>query len=44
MTAKPSWPRRIGWMAAMWLSGVAALAAVAGLLRLLMTAVGLTVR
>lgn len=39
---KPSWPRRIGWLVGLWVLGVVALGLVAGLLRLLMTAAGLT--
>jgi hypothetical protein len=35
------WLRRAGWMAALWLSGVAALALVALALRVLMHAAGL---
>ncbi len=36
-----SWRSRLGWLVVLWVAGVAALAAVAGLLRLLMRAVGL---
>jgi len=39
---RTSWPRRIGWLLALWALGVLALGLVAGLLRLLMTAAGLT--
>ncbi len=39
---KPSWPKRIGWLVGLWILGVAALGLVAGLLRLLMNAAGLT--
>ena len=35
------WLRRLGWMAVLWGAGVAALAAVALLLRLLMHAAGM---
>lgn len=35
------WLRRVGWLAALWLGGVAALGAVAWLLRLLMHAAGM---
>jgi hypothetical protein len=35
------WMRRLGWMLALWLGGVAALGAVAGLLRVLMHAAGM---
>ena len=35
------WLRRLGWMVVLWASGVAALAAVAGLIRLLMRAAGM---
>jgi len=39
---KSSWPKRIAWLLGLWLLGVAALGLVAGLLRLLMGAAGLT--
>ncbi len=39
---KPSWPRRIAWLVGLWTLGVVALALVAGLLRVLMNAAGLT--
>lgn len=39
--APPQWLRRLGWMAVLWASGVAALAAVAGLIRLVMRAAGM---
>ena len=35
------WLRRLGWMVVLWASGVAALAAVAGLIRLVMRAAGM---
>ena len=35
------WLGRVGWMAALWAGGVAALAAVALLLRMLMQAAGM---
>jgi hypothetical protein len=35
------WVRRLGWMVALWLAGVAALWAVAWLLRVLMHAAGM---
>nr|WP_314542944.1 DUF2474 family protein [uncultured Massilia sp.] len=35
------WLRRLAWMAALWLGGVAALAAVAWVLRVAMRATGL---
>jgi hypothetical protein len=35
------WLRRLGWLAALWLGGVAALGLVAMLLRLLMHAAGM---
>lgn len=38
---RTSWLRRIGWLIALWLGGVAALAAVALALRLLMHAAGM---
>ena len=34
--------RRIGWLVAIWLAGVASLALVAGIIRLLMNAAGLS--
>lgn len=37
----PLWLRRLGWLAALWAAGVAALGAVALLLRLLMHAAGM---
>jgi hypothetical protein len=37
----PIWLRRLGWMAALWLAGVAALGLVAWLLRVLMHAAGM---
>jgi hypothetical protein len=37
----PLWLRRLGWMLVLWLGGVAALGAVAWLLRLLMHAAGM---
>ena len=42
--ARPSrreWLRRLAWMAALWAGGVAALAAVAYLLRVIMHALGM---
>ncbi|MFA7504980.1 MAG: DUF2474 family protein [Burkholderiaceae bacterium] len=39
---RPSWPKRIAWMIGLWIMGVLALGLVAGLLRLLMNAAGLT--
>lgn len=41
--AHPSWTRRVGWLLLIWLLSVLALAAVAGLIRVVMTAAGLTV-
>jgi hypothetical protein len=38
--ARP-WARRLAWLGALWLAGVAALGALAGLLRLFMRAAGL---
>jgi len=35
------WLRRLGWLVALWLSGVAALGAVALMLRVLMHAAGM---
>jgi hypothetical protein len=40
--AQRSWPRRIGWLVAIWAASVAALGLVALLFRLLMSAAGLT--
>lgn len=40
--AAGKWVSRLGWMAAIWAASVAALAAVAVVMRLLMTAAGLT--
>jgi hypothetical protein len=37
----PQWLRRLGWMVGLWTAGVAALAAVAGLIRLVMHAAGM---
>lgn len=37
----PTWLRRLGWFAGLWLAGVAALAVVAWLLRVLMHAAGM---
>ncbi len=42
-TEHPSWPRRIGWLLLIWLASVLALAVVAGVIRVVMTAAGLTV-
>jgi hypothetical protein len=38
---KSLWMRRLGWMVALWALGVAALGAVAWLLRVLMHAAGM---
>ncbi|MFA7440416.1 MAG: DUF2474 domain-containing protein [Sphingomonadaceae bacterium] len=40
--APKSWWRRIGWLVLIWSASVATLAIVAGILRLLMNAAGLT--
>lgn len=40
--ARVSWMKRIGWLIVFWILGVAVLGVVAGLLRLLMNAAGLT--
>jgi hypothetical protein len=42
-TAKPEdhWIRRVGWLIAIWIGSVVALAAAASLLRLLMTLCGM---
>ncbi|WEF35333.1 DUF2474 domain-containing protein [Pseudoduganella chitinolytica] len=37
----PQWLRRLGWLVVLWCGGVAALAVVAGLLRVLMHAAGM---
>jgi Protein of unknown function (DUF2474) len=42
-TQRPSWPRRVGWLLLIWLLSVLALAIVAGVIRIVMTAAGLTV-
>ena len=39
----PGWGRRLGWMALIWALSVAALGLIAGLLRLIMNAAGLTI-
>ncbi len=41
--APASWTRRIGWLVLIWTASVLALAAVAGVIRLMMTFAGLTV-
>jgi hypothetical protein len=41
MGRPPLWMRRLGWLVALWLAGVAMLAAVALLLRVLMHAAGM---
>jgi hypothetical protein len=41
MRPAPLWMRRLGWLVALWLAGVAMLAAVALLLRVLMHAAGM---
>jgi len=41
MAAARLWLRRLGWMVALWAGGVAALAVVALLLRVLMHAAGM---
>jgi hypothetical protein len=38
---KTLWMRRLGWMLALWLTGVAALGLVAWLIRVLMHAAGM---
>ena len=37
----PLWLRRLAWMAALWVAGVATLAAVASLIRVMMHAAGM---
>jgi hypothetical protein len=41
MAAARLWLRRLGWMAALWTGGVAALAVVAWVLRMLMHVAGM---
>ena len=41
MRPMPLWLRRLGWMLALWVGGVAALGVVAWLLRVLMHAAGM---
>ncbi|MCA1855281.1 DUF2474 domain-containing protein [Massilia oculi] len=41
MAGRREWMRRLGWLAALWLGGVSALAAVAYALRMLMHALGM---
>jgi hypothetical protein len=41
MGRPPLWMRRLGWLVVLWLAGVAMLAAVALLLRVLMHAAGM---
>lgn len=40
--APPNWPKRLGWLVLIWVSSVAALGAVALMLRLLMAWAGLS--
>jgi len=40
--SRRTWLRRVAWMLAIWAASVTALAAIAGVLRLLMNAAGLT--
>jgi hypothetical protein len=42
-TERPSWLRRVGWLLLIWLLSVLALAVVAVVIRIIMTAAGLTV-
>lgn len=42
-TQNISWPRRFGWLILIWAVGVAVLAVLAYLLRLVMNAAGLTI-
>jgi Protein of unknown function (DUF2474) len=37
-----SWPRRFGWLLLIWLASISALAVVAALFKVLMSAAGLT--
>lgn len=40
--SRRDWPKRIGWLLALWAAGVVALGLVAGALRLVMRSAGLT--
>ncbi len=42
-TGQPSWARRVGWLVLIWTASVLALAAVAVIIRVFMSAAGLTV-
>jgi len=42
VAANPSWLRRVGWFVLLWAVSVLALGAVAVLIRILMTAAGMT--
>jgi hypothetical protein len=42
-TERPSWLRRIGWLLLIWTASVLALAVVAVVIRIIMTAAGLTI-
>ncbi|SFD22656.1 DUF2474 family protein [Massilia yuzhufengensis] len=41
MASRAEWMRRLGWMAALWAGGVAALALVAYAIRVIMHALGM---
>jgi hypothetical protein len=41
-TERPSWLRRLGWLALIWAAGVLALGVVAVAIRIIMTSAGLT--
>jgi hypothetical protein len=41
MAARRQWMRRLGWMALLWMGGVASLALVAFLIRIIMHAAGM---
>jgi uncharacterized protein DUF2474 len=42
-TERPSWARRIGWLVLIWVASVLTLAVVAMVIRIIMTAAGLTI-
>jgi hypothetical protein len=42
-TRRPSWLRRFGWLILIWVASVLALAVVAVVIRIIMTAAGMTV-
>jgi hypothetical protein len=42
-TERPSWARRVGWLLLIWVASVLALAGVAVVIRIIMSAAGLTI-